>query len=177
MGAYWRDHLWPNERCSLAWSAGAFSASVGAGLLSCNTLAKADFFTGKLYLRSFEGGSVCVCSCVCVCVCVLQGLGSQQAAAHFLLNCSLRLNRCSRYIRSCAGTQKHTASARTRAHTHTSAAAQRACGPSCRVLAHTQLPPTSQVTEEQDARTSPQPVKLHVCVRQGYTTKLCLKIC
>ena len=42
-------------------SAGAFSASVGAGLLSYNTLAKADFFTGKLYLRSFEGGSVRVC--------------------------------------------------------------------------------------------------------------------
>jgi len=68
---------------------------------------------------------------VCVCVCVLQVVGSQQAAAHLLLKCSL--HRRSSYIRSCAGTRKHTASflrkhtrcvqaimlARTHAHIHT----------------------------------------------------------
>ncbi len=70
-------------------SAGAFNASVRAGLLRSNTLAKADFFTGKLYLRSF-GMRLSVC--VCVCAGVLQGVGSQQAAAHFLLKCSLHLN-------------------------------------------------------------------------------------
>lgn len=43
-------------------SAGAFGASVGAGLLSGNTLAKADF-TGKLYLRRFVE-ALCVCVCV-----------------------------------------------------------------------------------------------------------------
>lgn len=45
-------------------SGGAFNASVRAGLLSSNTLAKADFFTGKLYLRSF-GMRLCVCVCAC----------------------------------------------------------------------------------------------------------------
>lgn len=57
-------------------SGGAFNASVRAGLLSSNTLAKADFFTGKLYLRSFG---------MRLCVCVLQGVEAQQAAAHFFL--------------------------------------------------------------------------------------------
>lgn len=42
-------------------SAGAFNASVRAGLLSSKTLAKADFFTGKLYLRSFWKECVRVC--------------------------------------------------------------------------------------------------------------------
>lgn len=47
-------------------SAGAFNASVRAGLLSSKTLAKADFFTGKLDLRSF-GRRMCACVYVCVC--------------------------------------------------------------------------------------------------------------
>ena len=45
-------------------SAGAFNASVRAGLLSSKTLAKADFFTGNLCLKYFE--ALCVCVCVCV---------------------------------------------------------------------------------------------------------------
>ena len=112
-------------------SAGAFNASVGAGLLSSNTLAKADFFTGKLDLRSF-GTRLCVC----VYMCVLQGLGSQQAAAHFLLECSLHLNRCSRYIRSCAGARRHTGSTHTRAHTHSERAGRHAVSKHTNMCTH-----------------------------------------
>ncbi len=91
-------------------SAGAFNASVAAGLPSTNTLAKADFFTGKLYLRSF-GLRLCVCACMCTCT------HAQQAAAQFLHKCSLHLNRCVRYIQSRAGTRKNTVS--THLHTYT----------------------------------------------------------
>lgn len=41
-------------------SAGAFNASVRAGLLSSKTLAKADFFTGNLCLRTFRR-RLCAC--------------------------------------------------------------------------------------------------------------------
>lgn len=102
LGAYWRDHLWPNERRSLASEWGALNASVGAGLLSRKTLAKADFFTGKLHLRSFGR-----------CVCVSQGVGSPQAVAHFLPKRSLHLSHCSRY--TCKRANKH--SEQTHAHT------------------------------------------------------------
>ena len=158
-------------------SARAFNASVRAGLLSSKTLAKADFFTGKLYLRSF-GRSDCVCVCVCVYVCVCcvalrcWAFGSQHAAAHFLLNCS-------QYIGNCAGTQKNTRRPPPHTHTHRKYASMQACKQGslyslsrAYTCTHTstylQIPPTLQVNEKQYAKTSrdgPSATCNCVCVR------------
>lgn len=128
-------------------SAGAFNASVRAGLLSSKTLAKADFFTGKLYLRSF-GRYVCVCfaggwisaSC-CTFSSQMQPTPQPLQQIYSIMRCaSTRINTASR-------------------HTHT----PQVFRPSCcvgllysfsHIHAHIQLPPTSQVTGEQDAKTS-----------------------
>lgn len=118
-------------------SAGAFNASVRAGLLSSKTLAKADFFTGNLCLKYFEGRL-----CVCVCVCVFRGLDLNKLLHIFFSNAAYR------YIRSWASGVAVCAGRRS-ASKHDSLYSNHV-----QTRARTQLPPTSQVTEGQDAKTS-----------------------
>lgn len=119
-------------------SAGAFNASVRAGLLNSKTLAKADFFTGNLCLRTFRR-RLCACGAgdwISTSCCTFSS--QMQPTLQPVLQI---------YIRSCVST--HTASVQ----------ATTLCPGTARCRAsqthtHAQLPPTWQVIAEQDAKTS-----------------------